>query len=252
MAQVANRYITATKILNDTAVEVGINPIADPWNSTDPLFVQMKYLLNNAGQELLELYEWPVLRASHTIVTDSGSYPDQIYPLPDDYAYMIDQTGWDRDANLPLQGPMTPQQWTYLEGRDLASGTIYASFRLANGDIMLYPPEGIADGRTITFEYIMRTWGLTGSFPTQDPVDELQTGEDVILYEPILIKRYLKMKFQAAKGFDTSVAVQEFTQAMDTWTGRSKGGKVLNASGARRGFPFLNVWRNSPDTGYGL
>ena len=51
-----SRYFTVDKILNDVAVESGLNPVTDPWDSTDPSFVQMKYLLNGAGQELLELY----------------------------------------------------------------------------------------------------------------------------------------------------------------------------------------------------
>jgi len=243
-----SRYFTVDKILNDVAVESGLNPVTDPWDSTDPSFVQMKYLLNGAGQELLELYPWEILRRQHTITTDSTTYPDQKYPLPDDFGYMIDQTGWDRDNNLPIQGGVTPQQWAYLEGRNLGTSTVYVTFQLEEGQMQLFPGT-LADGRTITFNYISRNWAQDVS---DNGLYELTAGNNTVRYEPILIKRMLKMKFQAAKGFDNSNAVQEFMAAMDAWTGKSKAAQILNASANGRGVPFLSVWRNLPDSNYGV
>ena len=245
-----SRMFTVDKILNDVAVECGLTPSSQPWETTDPAFVQLRYLLNGAGQELLELYPWQVLRREHTIITDSVTYPDQSYPLPTDFGYMIDQTGWDRSSNLPLQGPTTPQQWTYLEGRNLASSTVYASFQLDQNNIQLFP-SGIADGKEITFRYISRHWAEKGSSPSITGLYELDAANNRVRYEPILIKRLLKVKFQAAKGFDNSNAIQEFIRAMDSWTGKSKGAQILNASGGWRRHTLLNAYRNAPDTGYG-
>lgn len=246
----ATRFATANKILNDVAVESGLLPNVDPFLATDPQWVQLNYLLNSAGEEMLQLHEWDILRASHTIVVDNGTYPDGHYPLPDDYSYMIDQTGWDRDNFLPLRGPTTPQQWTYLEGRNLASSTIYATFRLTDGQIWFYPAAAMEDGRTITFEYIRRTWAESGSPPTTQFNDLITSGNDRILYEPILFKRFLKMKFLGAKGFDTTAAATEFKSGMDAWTGLQGGAPVLRTAQSQR-YPFLNSWRNLPDTGYG-
>jgi len=246
-----NRMITANKLLNDTAVEVGLNPVQDPYASTDPIFQQMVYLLNSAGQELVSMYEWSFLVGSAEVITDSTTNPDGKYPLPDDFSYMIDQTGWDRDRRLPMQGPLTPQQWTYLEGRNLASSTIYATFRLVDNQVWIYPTPP-PDGLRITYEYIKRTWVMYGSSPTIGYRDEVQAGSDLIMFEPILMKRWLKLKWKAAKGFDTSGEASEFGLAFDSWTGKSSGAEVLNGAGSRRGYPFLNVWRNLGDTGFGL
>lgn len=242
------RYFTAEKIINDVAVETGLNPSTDVWASTDPAFVQLRYLLNGAGQELLELYPWEVLRRKHTITTDAGTNPTQKYDLPADFGYMIDQTGWDQDNNVPLHGGVTPQQWAYMEGRDFGSSTIYATFRFDEGKIQFYPST-LADGRVITFYYISRNWAET---TLAVGIDEITANNNVIRYEPILIKRMLKMKFQAAKGFDNSNATQEFAMALDSWTGKSKGAQILSASGRGRGYPFISVWRNVRDSGYGL
>jgi len=110
-------------------------------------------------------------------------------------------------------------------------------------------PGTLADGRTITFNYISRNWAQDVS---DNGLYELTAGNNIVRYEPILIKRMLKMKFQAAKGFDNSNAVQEFMAAMDAWTGKSKAAQILNASANGRGVPFLSVWRNLPDSNYGV
>ena len=76
-------------------------------------------------------------------------------------------------------------------------------------------------------------------------------GGKVCLYEPILFKRMLKVKFLGAKGFNTEIASQEFQRAMDSWTGKSGGAKVLRTA-RTLGNRLLNIYRNVPDTGYGL
>jgi len=112
---------TANDIMNRVAAEVGLEPVEDPWGSSQPEFRQMGYLLNIAGEELCQLYQWEFLMREHQVTTQSADTGD--YPLPDDFLYMINQTGWERAENVPLFGPLSPQDWQYLLGRDLVSHT---------------------------------------------------------------------------------------------------------------------------------
>lgn len=238
--------ITANEILNRVAAEVGIQPVSDPWASTDPAFVQMKFLLNTAGEELMQAYPWELLVGSHQIVTaggDTGSYP-----LPDDFGYMINQTGWDRSQNIPLGGPLSAQDWTYLKGRDLAQNTLYASFRIAEGLFNIYP-DPPPTGLDINFEYISINW-VTNGIPPEVHQSEVLVGSDKPLYDKTLITRYLKVKYLESAGFDTAKAQDDFNQTFSFLTGFDKGAGVLNA-GRRRGYPYLTNW-NVPDTGFGL
>jgi hypothetical protein len=57
------------------------------------VFKQLRGLLDSAGQELVELYEWVGLRRAWEITTVADQNE---YDLPDDFAYMVNQTGWDR------------------------------------------------------------------------------------------------------------------------------------------------------------
>jgi hypothetical protein len=239
---------TANNILNRVAAEVGLAPVVDPYSSSDPAFIQMQYLLNTAGEELLQSYPWELLNRETSITTtvppDTGDYP-----LPDDFAYMINQTGWERSQNIPLFGPLSAQDWQYLLGRDLVNNTIYASFRISEGMFKIFP-QPPPNNLDIHYEYISKNWVSDGASPLPAYSDEVQTGSDIPLYDKTLVSRYLKVKFLEAKGYDTTKAQDDFNQTFSFLTGLEKGAEILYA-GNNRGFPYLNIWRNLPDTGYG-
>lgn len=242
----AQTITTATKILNRVAAEVGIEPVQDPYASADPAFVQMRYLLNVAGEELAQAHPWELITKQHsftTLDTDSGDYP-----LPDDFNYMINQTGWDRANNVPLGGPLSPQDWQYLLGADIVSSTIWASFRLNEGLFKLFP-QPPPNGLDIYYEYASKNWVSDGGVPPNYQ-EEVLTGSDQPLFDRTLISRYLKVKFLEAKGYDTTKAHDDFNQTFNFLTGFDKGAPTLNA-GRNSGFPYLNMWTNVPYTGFG-
>lgn len=239
---------TANDILNRVAAEVGVEPVTDPYSSNDPTFVKLRYLLNIAGEELVEAYPWEHLQSEHQIVTDAATNPTAEYALPADFSRMINQTGWERSQRVPLGGPLSPQDWAYLKGRQLASNTLYASFRISEGLFKIYPSPP-PDGLDINFEYIRNTWVRSGTEPF-DYFTEATDGSQTILFHRTLISRYLKVKFLEATGFDTTKAQDDFTQIFTFLTGTDKGAPVLNAGG-RRTYPYLGIG-NVPDTGFGL
>ncbi len=237
---------TANNILNRVAAEVGIEPVGDPYASSDPAFVQMRYLLNTAGEELAQAYPWELIVKEHSFTTGPADSGD--YDLPTDFNYMINQTGWERAENVPLFGPLSAQDWQYLLGRDLVTSTIYASFRINEGKFRLFPqppPENL----DIHYEYVSKNWVSDGIVPPTYK-DEVTVGSDVPLYDKTLISRYLKVKFLESKGFDSTKAQDDFNQTFFFLTGLEKGAEILYA-GTRRGFPYLNIWRNLPDSGFG-
>ena len=239
---------SATDILNRVAAEVGIAPTASPYGSQDPSFIQMQYLINTAGEELLMAYPWEILVKETNIQTQDGDTGD--YPLPDDFFSMINQTGWERSENVPLFGPLSPQDWQYLLGRDLVTSTIYASFRLNEGEFKVFPqppPEGL----DIHYEYLSKNWVRDGEDPNLYK-DTVEKGTDIPLYDRTLISRYLRVKFLEAKGFDSTKAQDDFNQVLYSLIGKDKGAAILNAGRGGRRFPYLDAYRNVPDSGYGL
>ncbi len=245
MARVEN----ATTLINRAALEVGLTPENDPFASEDQSFVQLRGLLDAAGQELIEYHPWQRFVNRYAFNTSDNGQTGS-YPLPEDFAYMIDQTGWDNSNKLAVGGPLTAQDWTYLAGRDLSRSTIYVSFRLFDGEMQVYPQPPPAN-INISFEYVARNWAspFNEPSPTQDVV---LTGSDLVWYEPILIVKFLKAKFLEAKGFDPSTARLEFENMFNSRAGKDEGAPILSAAGPRRRYPYLNPFFNTPDTNYGV
>lgn len=244
------RYETATNIINQTAAECGLTPVSDPFAVSDPAFTQLIALLTSAGREMLGLHQWQKFVRLHTITTgvaDSG-----VYDLPDDFGYFIDQTGWtptNAGDGLPLGGPLSEQDWTYLVNTNLASSTVFVSFRIADGTFQVLPqppPENI----TINFEYVSRYWVALAGAPTVPAQDSVTASDNIVLYEPILMVKFLKLRFLEAKGFDTTAASGQFLTMFQSWTGKDNSAPILNMSTSRF-FPYLG-WRNIPETNYGL
>ena len=241
------RYLPVNDIINRAAVEAGLLPSSDPVTDTDETYIQMVGLLNSCGQELCELNDWPVLVRTYEINTlDTDTEP---YELPDDFNYLIDQTGWDRTNKVAMGGPLSAQDWTYLGGRDLSSQTIYASFRQVDGkmDLLPQPPP---NGLRITFEYISRNWLMEQGQQTPNR-DTIGAGSDTCILDPLLSIKFLKLKFLSAKGFDITMAALEFDTLLASRIGKSTGAPILNASRGGRGFQYLSTYGNTGNTNYG-
>jgi hypothetical protein len=242
------RFAIANDIINRTAVECGLLTDPSPVESSDESFVQLTELLRAVGQELVELHPWEILTQSHQITTadtDTGNYD-----LPDDFSYMIDQTGWEHTNTTPLGGPLSAQDWTYLKGRNLVSDTIYASFRLVDNKFAIFPQNPVPAGLDINFEYISRNWVTQAGGGTKQ--DTITAGSDFVMYEPILAVKFLRLKFLSAKGFDTTGALVEFQTIFDSRTGKDAGASILSAGGTSRGYPYLTPYRNTGDSHFGM
>jgi len=239
------RQLSANDIINRVAIEVGLLPVTDPVGSANEGFRQLKGLLDSAGQELVELFQWQVLQKTHSFTTDGIA---STYDLPDDFCYMIDQTGWDLANEIPLGGPLSPQVWSYLYGRNLSGQTIYASFRLLDNKMDLFPQPPPA-GIDVRFEYVGRNWVMeVGGGTYYDYVD---AGSNIVLFEPIVVIKFLKCKFLEAKGLDATAARNEFENMFDSRSGKDMSAPVLSVGGCTSRFPYINPYFNVGDTGYG-
>jgi hypothetical protein len=242
------RYATAQSIVNKVAPEVGFAPVQDITATNDPAFPSLLAALNAAAQELYTKPEggWPHLVRTWEFTTQQGD--SGRYDLPDDFGWMIDQTGWDKLNEFPLAGPVTAQRWAYLTNTGAVTTTIYATFRFRENQLWLFPQDPVIPDVTISLEYYSLGWALEEG-QTDSPTNVVQNGSDKILFNPYVLERLTKLKFLANKGFDTTHALAEFNDAYEQWVGKEAGAPILNM-GRGRGFPFLD-WRNIPETGIG-
>jgi len=246
------RYDTAGNIINRAAAECGITPVTDPFLSADSAFKELVQLLISAGQEMLALFEWNKLNRKFEITfgtTPANPIGTGKFDLPNDFGWIIDQTGWSLSERLPLGGPMTAQDYAYLVNTNLANSTVFVTFRQNEGQFWVLP-DPPPDGQQINCEYISRNWVQpTGTTSADDRTDAPTEFGDVVLYEPILIIKFLKVRFQEAKGFDTTASIGQFLTQFQSWTGKDASAPVLRMARSRL-FPYLG-YRNIPETGYG-
>ncbi len=249
------RFETAGEIINQVLAESGLVPVSNPYSNQDPAVVQLTYLLTTVGRQLVMLHPWQMLQREHVITTqvgDSGKYT-----LPSDFDHMIDQTAWSRTQRVSVPGSVSPQIWQYLRGRNLVSSTIYLIFREAEGEFWVFPqpPDAaVPVGLTVAFEYISRDWVQTAdTVGTSTPAyrDKPIESGDLVLFDPLLAVKMLKLRFKEARGADSTAAQNEALQVFASKTGQDVGAENINAAGMTHPYPYLDLWRNTPDTGYG-
>lgn len=246
------RYETSQQCIFQAALECGLtalgpSPGSNAYASTDQGIVQMVGLLNSCGRELLTMREWQrmIVDYSFTVAAPDTGF----YTLPADYSRHIDQTDWNPSNRLPLGGPLTKQDATYLLATNLASSTIYISFWEQDGQFVILPqPPPV--GQKITFSYMSRYWVCAAGAPTVLAKDAPTAPDDILMFDPILIQKLLKLRFKEAKGFDTTAASQQFNNALMALGGQDKSAPVLSVARSR-GFPYIDD-RNVPETNYGL
>lgn len=244
------RYDTAANIVNTAAVECGLPAVSNPFASSDQAFLQLCQLLTSTGRELIVLFPWNKFITTYTVTTNVP--PDTgVYTLPSDFGYMIDQTGWtptNAGLGMPLGGPLSSQDWTYLVNTNLATSTVFVSFRMSDGTFSVLPSPP-PDNVVINFEYMSRDWVETAGNPLTTS-DKVIGPTDVVLFEPILIVKFLKLRYLESKGFDTTAAVGQFMTMFNSITGKDVSMPILTVSRMRI-FPYLG-YRNIPESNYGL
>ena len=237
------RFDTAKDILNDVAVECGLNENSAPFNSNDPAFKQLIRLMKICGRMLAVLPGWNSSIRTHTFTTTTATE----YALPDDFLALTDSTTYDKSNNQPIYGSVSPQIW-HIWLNENPSVTFRAVFRIAQRKLVL-APGAILPGTQVSFEYRSRAWVQDAATPTKLK-DNVDGPGDIILFESVMFSRFLRYKFLDTKGFDTRSSLAEFQAVLDTVKGSDKPAEILDATKSIAGNRFLDV-ENVPDSGYG-
>jgi hypothetical protein len=233
---------TAGDIVNRAATYVGLAAVADPYASTDSNFVQLCALLTDVGQEICRMRQWTHLQQETTLTTVAGQ---EAYDLPSDFRAMVDQTGWNRTSQLPLGGPLSPQEWQYLKGQ--ATGlTFTVLFRPLQQKLHIYSGTTVPDGLTLAYEYLSSWWVQPEGVSTPSQA-EPTASTDLVLFDPLLMTRALRLAFLKAKGFDTGAAQADYDRAWQLISSEDSYGPVLSIGGRRT----ATRWPNTPITGFG-
>jgi hypothetical protein len=232
---------TAEHVINRAAVELGLAAVADPYASTDPNFIALRYRLTSLGQDLWRERNWAHLTREYEFTTEEDV---RNYVLPADFGRMIDQTGWNTTSGQPLGGPQTPQEWQTQQNALGGSVSFRISFRPWKGQI--YLNGTVPEGEVIRFEY-MSKWWVQPEGSDNATTDEPTASTDILWFDPALLIKGLKLAWRKDKKFDTTSEQLEFDRMLQQSMGDDSPGPVIRVGGGRGGLLGFNV----PDSGVG-
>lgn len=210
----------------------------DPAGSPDLKHGQVRAAVNDALQELLNIYDWQDLTKDGTItvVADYPGQKEKAYSLPDDFYRFIDQTQWGSQQMYPAGGPISPQHWkAYIVEGANPSLTLYWQIR-QDKIWFLAPPVAPQD---FTFFYLS----------VAQVIDETniallknvaQKNGDAFLLDSYLITLLGRKKWLEWNSMDTGAATADFNTAFNSRVGADKGAPVLNLN-RRWTYPFAPV-----------
>ena len=192
--------------------------------STDGNVRTLLALAQTEGQELLERFAWPEtqLEASHT--TLAAELQGVMATIAPGFAYMINQSFWDRTLTQPVTGPLSPQEWQFLVAR-VTTGP-YASYRIRGGSLYAYPAPPA--GNSWKFEYQTENFCQSSGGAAQSAwAADTDTG----ILDENLMQMGVVWRFKKKNGLDYSEDFRIYEQKIANTTARVGGKPVLNMSG---------------------
>lgn len=183
------------------------------------------------------------LAPSPTPPTIINFYYDR-YSLPNDWAYQITQTGWDRSFRWQMLGPLSAQEWQVLKSGISPTGP-RRRYRIF-GNYLYIDPKPTAT-ENIIFEYYSNAWcqslsGVARSTWMAD-TDYYTLDDDCFILG-------LKWRWLAAKKMDFEQEYESYQRACDRVAARNAAQRDLPLNATASGMRLLNN-NNVPDTGYG-
>jgi hypothetical protein len=236
-------YETVVQVVNDAMVDTGLRSadVTDPFADTGADMIKVLRWLKTGGRDLAARRRWKQLNKEYTFPTVNGV---NSYALPSDFLELIPDTSWNRSTALPLGGPVDGTYWQFRLAVP-TGGALYTNIRFWLDQIWLEPTP--ASVMTIAFEYASTSWLKTaaGTVPT---LSAPAAKDDVIYFNPTLIKCRLKLDIKRKLGFDYTTEEEDYETALyNAERADSPSGTLIIGSGGNSPVKPLDR-TNIPDT----
>lgn len=117
-----------------------------------------------------------------------------------DFAWVLNDTMWDRSTRRPVFGPKAPAEWQQLQAQFLTGP--WWQYRIRGGQLLFIPAPSIGD--QIFFEWISKFWAAQAATPTVGYSATYQNDTDVSLIEERLITLDTLWRYKRAKKLEYS------------------------------------------------
>ena len=171
------------------------------------------------------------------------TFSKTIYPLPDDYETITDNTHWDKTKHWQMLGPVDAQQWQWLKSGYISTGP-RVRWRILGNEFQIWPPYNTQE--YLGFEYRSKGWARAADGTVKN---SFTADSDTTVLDDSVIALLTKLKYFQIKSFDTTALLQDYQRYLNVAKANDKGSATL--SFAPQPSAVLIGWANVPDTGYG-
>lgn len=174
------------------------------------------------------------------------------YSLPNDLAYFMVQTFWDRNFKWQLLGPLDAQEWQVLLSGISPTGP-RRRFRVMDNQFNIQPVPGFStsdDGSIEVYEYYSNAWcqSTGGSSGTAQTVWTADT--DNYLLDDDCMTLGIVWRFLRAKRLSYDEERRTYDLAAERCMARDGAARNLPMNASASGIRLLNQ-NNIPDSGFG-
>lgn len=220
-------------LIQNTANSVGLTAPSVVVTSTDANVVTLLALANSSGKEMAKAYEWQEMMQDSGTIVSSGTILQGTLTTVFGASFdrIVNQTFWDGSSRLPIDGPITIQQWQQFRASNVV-GPPYI-FIIQNNQLWIGPTP-IDAGHALSCYFMSKYWcqssGGTGQTAWTADDDTAIIPEELLLLD--LIWRY-KQKKGLAYAEDMKTAQRQF----ETYTAQNKANRILFLGGRNILYP---------------
>ena len=245
----APKYTSLLEIVNQVARSVGHPTVTDVVSSQDEAIQRLAYYANLSGSELIYMHPWADLSKTATIsiVADTPGQEQKGFDLPTDYKCMMDSTQWDKGNQMPAIGPINEQDWQWLTVRSTTISTRFL-WRIRQSQLWVKSPP--TTPASFTFEYRSKYWAISVGSSGEVPSELMEQSADYHVYPWQLMTLFTRWKWFENEGYDSAGPRDAFLRALEFEKANDLAAAPLSLVPGR-GYPYITMDRNIPDTGYG-
>jgi len=215
--------MTALTAIQKTCSRLGMPSPNAVFSSTAENIIQLRNLMNEAGEELAREHTWQKLLTEATFTTVAAYL--QTSAVPSDFDWYVNNTMWNRTLVQKIHGPFNAVEWQRERANPTAS-VIGGAFMFRNDNIYITPTP--TAGQTVAYEYVTKDWAETSG---GTGLSAMTSDSDVFRVPEHLVVLSLLWRFKSAKGLDYGELFRTFELEKNKAIARDGGRRTHDLSG---------------------
>lgn len=204
--------------IQEVSSVIGLSRPTQVFSSTEREHIELQDCANEVRRQILERYEWQILKKRHTIAGDGSS---TAFNLPSDFNRMLKKARiWSTRIQTPYRQIMDLDEWEELDVRQYEF--VVGVWIIVGGQIQVKPAPAV--GETLSFWYVGENI-VTGSGSVLIP--RFVEDTDVLRINEEILKLGIIWQWKANKGRAYAEDLETFETAIAKQIDLDKGPRII-------------------------